>query len=104
MWPDAFELCEDDDLPLWDESNGFRLAYGAGWWNPRYEGGYALRLVVKLRLAVNHYGEGTSVMLPNLSPDGYCTSPAIVEDNNGDPFAAACRAIVRAAAAMAPDS
>lgn len=69
-------------------------------WNPLTDDGDALRLAVKLRLAVNHYGEGTAVLLPHHSPEVFSTSPAMVEDNPGDPYAATRRAIVRAAAAI----
>ena len=71
---------------------------GAMDFDPLNDDGDALRLVVKLRLSVNHYGEGTSVMLPHYSPEGFSTHPAITEESKGDPYAATRRAIVRAAA------
>jgi hypothetical protein len=75
-------------------------AYTVETWNPLTDDGDALRLAVKLRLAVNHYGDGTAVMLPHHSPEGFSTRPAIVEDSCGDPAAATRLAITRAAAAI----
>ena len=70
-------------------------------WNPLTDDGDALRLVVKLRMAVNHYGEGTVVELPLHSQEGLSTNPAIVEESGTDPYAATRRAIVRAASEIA---
>ena len=65
----------------------------AAWWNPLTDDGDALRLVVKLGLAlavgnVNDYIAVQSDRLPEV----------IHSDKTDDPYAAARRAIVRAAA------
>lgn len=61
---------------------------GVSWpiWNPLEDDGDALRLAVRLKL---------------LGSDNYCFVTAMYE--NGDPYAATRRAIVRAAAELAPD-
>ena len=75
------------------------LSWGEGWWNPLANDGDALRLAVKLRMRVHHDGSCGTAELP--TGQKYCwTEAAVVESN--DPYVATRRAIVRAAAAMAP--
>lgn len=75
-------------------------------WNPLTDDGDALRLAVKLRATVRHDAKEAvaSIALgPVLAkePTPYVRA---AEPHNGDPYAAARRAIVRAAAAMLKES
>lgn len=75
---------EIDERWDFDESWGFRLEIGNGWWNPLTDDGDALRLAVKLNLLTKH-----------------SFLNAMAEENDicdGDYFRATRRAIVRAAA------
>ena len=63
------------------------------WWNPLTDDGDALRLAVKLQIDVDNDHPECCVI----------PEPQVVEyykNNNGDPYAATRRAIVRAAAEM----
>ena len=68
------------------------------WWNPLVDDGYALRLAVKLELRIYATGHGRYADHPMLPAD---MSPCR-EDGREDPLSATRRAIVRAAAALAP--
>lgn len=61
-------------------------------WNPLTDDGDALRLAVKLRMDVVHFSDSVRANV-----DGYDDYHAA---NDGDPYAATRRAIVRAASAM----
>lgn len=63
------------------------------WWNPLNDDGDALRLAVHLGIDVVP-GEGLAL--------AYCGGLQAAEYHGDDPFAATRRAIVRAAAALAP--
>ena len=63
-------------------------------WNPLTDDGDALRLAVKLGLAIYPAGNGTGC-----APEGQETGHYVKHDP--DPYAATRRAIVRAAAALA---
>lgn len=69
------------------------MATGLGW-NPLILDGDALRLAVKLGLAIYPAGSGTGC-----APEGQETGHYVKHDP--DPYAATRRAIVRAAAALA---
>lgn len=60
-------------------------------WNPLTDDGDALRLAVKLNIAVQHHTEGYVVAWEG-------RKAGVLEDYEGDPYAATRRAIVRAAA------
>lgn len=64
-----------------------------GYWNPLEHDGDALRLAIKLQLAVNAGRISTSIDGPQDGQDDMVT-----ELHRGDPYAATRRAIVRAAA------
>lgn len=66
-----------------------------GWWNPLADDGDALRLAVKLSLAVRQFQTGACV--DSLYNPGHGTLLAS-EEFGTDPYAATRRAIVRAAA------
>ena len=85
------EFCiqpHQDDCRWWDD--GF-CTCGAIW-NPLNDDGDALRLAVRLKMAIGHYGCGTCEVV---SIEG---SVRCDEFNDADPLAATRRAIVRAAA------
>lgn len=67
----------------------------AAWWNPLTDDGDALRLAVKLNMAVVSCMEEKEVGVTVLETD-----LEIYELHNDDPYAATRRAIVRAAAAI----
>jgi hypothetical protein len=69
-------------------------------WNPLTDDGDALRLAVKLRLTIM-FGDGSRVEVSADDGGEFCTAYAM-EPLGADPYAATRRAIVRAAAAMAP--
>ena len=70
------------------------VAYVGGFeWNPLTDDGDALRLVIDLLLAAWTYDEEVEIGVP-----GGNQGLRILEPYNGDPYAATCRAIVRAAA------
>ena len=71
-----------------DETSGLWVSWATSW-NPLTDDGDALRLAVKLRLAVDVGQEATHV---------YSSDKGIVEPLDTDPYAATRRAIVRAAA------
>ncbi len=81
----------------WDDA-------GYGWpdpslhWNPLTDDGDALRLAVKLNLTINPYKEG--VFVSRYEGEEVVAEP-FAEMGQAD-CAATCRAIVRAAAAVAP--
>lgn len=62
-------------------------------WNPLTDDGDALRLAVKLRLAVDVLPWGTEARLWKTPNDN-----SLAEPKGGDPYAATRRAVVRAAA------
>jgi hypothetical protein len=66
------------------------------WWNPLTDDGDAFRLAVKLMMAV-YVNESLSAVDTRIEGVPWAQEP-----HNGDPYAATRRAIVRAAAAMAP--
>lgn len=66
----------------------------AGWWNPLTDDGDALRLAVKLGMSVVFGANYVVVRLEQI--------PTV--NNAGDPYAPTRRAIVRAAAAIAPSN
>ena len=76
---------KDIDLSRYDEDWGFAIRHMAKWWNPLTDDGDALRLAVKLRMCVN-------IWKYFVDADGE------VVDYQNDPYEAARRAIVRAAA------
>lgn len=95
-----YQLYEDDQ-PIRDITGRYLLPFSIGWWSPLYDDGDALRLAVKLKIdpmfdITTHIGE----------PAIGATYPAngdfanVVERIGSDPFAAARRAITRAAAAI----
>lgn len=94
-WPADFEIEDDSDKPVFDVVKGFRLAWGAGWWQPLHDDGDAFRLLLstKLNLAQGDF----SVCLDD---EGTIEIAALVRSEDAR-SAAARRAIVRAAAAMA---
>jgi hypothetical protein len=83
------------DEPAAKQGRGLHLKSGR-FWNPLTDDGDALRLAVKLGLAVSvEYQVGSTSVLWG-PPTGH-----VREDHgNNDPFAATRRAIVRAAAAL----
>lgn len=70
---------------------------GLSEWSPLTDDGDALRLAVKLRLRVQCEGTTTTAYTP--TGNRYCWNEAAIVE--GDPYAAARRAIVRAAAEIA---
>jgi len=100
----GFGLCADGKYTVcWAESDYPRGAKtnGALWnyighgetaqlWNPLTDDGDALRLAVKLEMAIRNFGHLVSVMAPH--------QYQVDEYTNGDTCAATRRAIVRAAA------
>jgi hypothetical protein len=82
----------DDSWP--QDLPGLMLDFGNGTtqWNPLTDDGDALRLAVRLKMAIGHYGCGTCEVV---SIEG---SVRCDEFNDVDPYAATRRAIVRAAA------
>lgn len=74
------------DGESWDEDAG---------WNPLTDDGDALRLAVKLGLLIDIDGVICSSASDGTSANDQCERHI---DNNGDPYAATRRAIVRAAA------
>ena len=68
------------------------LCCPVGWWNPLTDDGNALRLAVKLRIDLSIWPDRACVQ----SVGGVLLDQPIFE--NGDPYAATRRAIVRAAA------
>ena len=86
-WHTAYAPGEDRQLFALVDENDY-------WWNPLTGDGDALRLAVKLKMAVyppEAKGDGATVRAP---VDG----PWITEEDDSDPYAAIRRAIVRAAA------
>lgn len=87
-----FDFCRSD-------LGGCQIRKGltSGWWNPLEDDGDALRLAVKLNMHVIVDGENKHVRV-------YARSWAKADEDYGtcgfgdDPYAATCRAIVRAAA------
>lgn len=73
-------------------SDALYLGPEGGWWNPLNNDGDALRLAVKSGLRVSIRGRATQV---EPIPRGGCYEESW---NDGDPYAATRRAIVRAAA------
>jgi hypothetical protein len=74
---------------------GICFEWGEGYWNPLTDDGDALRLAVKLGIAVQchlHDGEGYALAGAGQIPNAVDIRP------NDDPYAATRRAIVRAAA------
>jgi hypothetical protein len=67
-------------------------------WNPLTDDGDALRLVVKLNISINRPIDGDSVQHFGTYADDYTQTIQVKERDNGDPYAATRRAIVRAAA------
>jgi hypothetical protein len=89
--------------PEWRGSIMVGTDDGAGRpWNPLTDDGDALRLAMNLKLSIM-YGSPGCVQVSANDGGGDCTAFAL-EDLGGDPFnfAATRRAIVRAAAALAP--
>lgn len=85
-----------------DHNGIFHLHDGAGnqsWsvWNPLYDDGDALRLAVKLDLALFPVGGGTGC-----APSGWHRGQHVI--HNGDPYDAARLAIVRAAAEICKEN
>jgi hypothetical protein len=74
--------------------NGFVIGY----WNPLTDDGDALRLAVKLSLDVLQNPVGQTTCCIVMGDDAQ--ECEVLEDYNGDPYAATRRAIVRAAAAI----
>ena len=74
--------------------NGFVIGY----WNPLTDDGDALRLAVKLSLDVLQNPMGQTTRCIVMGDDAQ--ECEVLEDYNGDPYAATRRAIVRAAAAI----
>lgn len=68
---------------------------GKSWWNPLTDDGDAFRLAVTLKMGVDITGNAAWAMVENDLHAGYLAAIG------SDSFAAARRAIVRAAAAMA---
>ena len=98
MWGEAFEIEEDSDRPVFDAAKGFRLAFGRGWWNPLADDGDALRLAVKVGIAVYPpEADGDDATCNGPYPLSCWHSETVL---NGDLYAATRRAIVRAAAAI----
>ena len=84
-WPSTAR--ETAYVPNGDFSEQHDVCYSP--WNPLTDDGDALRLAVRLRLAVDVGQEATHV---------YSSDKGIVEPLDTDPYAATRRAIVRAAA------
>ena len=84
------ELLEWAAKAIGEQFDGWCLK-SAGWhpWNPLADDGAALRLAVRLRLAVDAGGE---------SAHAYLDGPGVVEPYGADRMAATRRAITRAAA------
>jgi len=61
------------------------------YWNPLTDDGDALRMAVKLGISINRFGAMTSARLP-------MAAITCDERDDGDPYAATRRAVVRAAA------
>ena len=76
----------------WDAE--FNCYKGAANWNPLDDDGDALRLAVNLRLIVDINDEEGEVKVRK----PWYPSSEVFEPLFGDPYAATCRAIVRAAA------
>jgi hypothetical protein len=88
-----------------DESVAFLedgVAYPA--WNPLVDDGDALRLAVQLRLDIFMAAPGSpDATVEVIAIHGKDEAPFAIETlDGGDPYAATRRAIVKAAAAMAP--
>ncbi len=100
MWKTDFSL-NDDDQPDFSEEKGFRLAWGAGWWNPIEDDGDALRLAVKAGISPLVYPACIWIRWPQIGlPIDLIGTDEIYEDisSGQDSYAATRRAIVRAAA------
>lgn len=102
MWATDFEIEDDSDKPVFDDTRGFRLAWGRGWWNPLVDDGDALRLAVSLSMLIDVPGprEESRTTVEVLVARPIRGSIDIKEPINGNPYAATRRAIVRAAAAI----
>jgi hypothetical protein len=70
-------------------------------WNPRDDDGDAFRLQVKLKLHIGYSGGNQYFAAPSDS-DKNCMRESGERNGTQDPYAATRRAVVRAAAAMAP--
>lgn len=89
MWGTDFEIDDDSNLPIFDDVQGFRLAWGSGWWNPRTDDGDAFSLEAALRLDTTWGTASVTV--------GGCTERY---SHGDDPREAKRRAITRAAASI----
>jgi hypothetical protein len=81
------EDCDEGDYPVLNGAGGL-------YWNPLTDDGDAFRLAVTLRMDIAQF---TTTVRVNAEEGDDCHEP-----HDGDPYAATRRAIVRAAAAMAP--
>jgi hypothetical protein len=90
------------DIWAWDEEHNLLVLdgwQGRSYWNPLTDDGDALRLAVKLRLAVwTAVDNGRPPMYALALGGGYPNTIRAEELHDTDPYAATRRAIVRAAA------
>jgi hypothetical protein len=82
----------------WSNDDRMYTHTSLGWWNPLVDDGDALRLAVKLGLEVFTKDDPRA----EASATTYGVEWIMSEPHGADPFAATRRAIVRAAASMAP--
>lgn len=90
---DGWTWCEEQQCM---KSPAKESPYGSvhSYWNPREDGGDALRLAVKLNMSADFFDDEIAVgYTPNCNE-----SQQVVEFTGDDPYAATRRAIVRAAA------
>lgn len=89
-------------LGAWSDAAGafmYRDGYpGRGYWNPLTDDGDALRLAVKLRLAID-----IGIYLTSIDGPQEGQKEFVVEHHDGAALRAVRRAIVRAAAMLAKD-
>ena len=77
------------DWERYDKDWGFALVRTSTWWNPLADDGDALRLAVKLKMNIDVIEEAAGA--------GAINYRWFSEPNEGDPYEATRRAIVRAA-------